>query len=120
MNRAAKDVVLGVGTPILMLYGGGTDAVATSDEVKSGLGGSSVTQFFATVLSFPFHAIKHGFQGVIHLGDFCLFPIYGAAELHPYGPEIEPLDFYTGTWFDKAPESGTDSGTDAETGEEQR
>jgi hypothetical protein len=117
VNRAAKDVVLGVGTPVLMLYGGGTDAVATAGEVKGGLGGSAATEFFATVFSFPFHAIKHGFYGLIHVGDFFLFPVYGLAEMHPYGPEIEPLDFYTGTWFDSDPNAEAASGTDAETGE---
>lgn len=116
-RRAGKDLVLGVGTPVLMLYGGGTDAAASANETKEGLGGSAATEFLTTVVSFPFHAIKHGFYGLVHAGDFFLFPIYGLAELHPYGPDIEPLDYYTGTWFDKA-EDGEKSGTDAETGED--
>ena len=40
----------------------------------------------------------------------------GAAELHPYGPEIMPLDFYQGTVFDTWAKKGK-KGTDAETGE---
>ena len=38
----------------------------------------------------------------------CLF--YGAAELHPSGPEVKPLDIYQGTWFDKwaSPKKSTD------------
>lgn len=117
VRRAAKDVFLGVGTPVLMLYGGATDSVATASDVKGGLGGAAATEFVATVVSFPFHAIKHGFYGLIHVGDFFLFPVYGFAELHPYGPEVEPLDYYTGTWFDKDSDGTDDSGTDAESGE---
>ena len=116
-RRAGKDLVLGVGTPVLMLYGGGTDAAASASEVKGGLGGSAATEFFTTVISFPFQALKHGFYGVIHIGDFFLFPIYGLAELHPYGPDIEPLDYYNGTWFD-VDEDAQNSGTDAESGED--
>jgi predicted small secreted protein len=115
-RRAGKDLFLGIGTPVLMLYGGGTDAAATAQEVEAGLGGSAATEFFATVVSFPFHAIKHGFYGLVHAADFFLFPIYGLAELHPYGPDIEPLDYYTGTWFDRSDDE-TGTGTDAETGE---
>lgn len=118
VRRAGKDLFLGIGTPVLMIYGGGTDAAATAGEVKDGLGGSAATEFLATVFSFPFHAIKHGFYGLVHVGDFFLFPIYGVAELHPYGPEIEPLDYYTGTWFDKNEDDDGGSGTDAESGED--
>ena len=120
IRRAGKDLFLGAGTPLLMLYGGGTDAAATGAEVNSGMGGSSTTELVATVVSFPFHAIKHGFYGLVHVGDFLIAPIYILADIHPYGPEIEPLDYYTGTWFDKDPAGAKKSGTDAETGETQR
>ena len=119
-RRAGKDLVLGVGTPVLMLYGGGTDAATSATAVKDGMEGSAATEALTTAISFPFHAIKHGFYGLIHAGDFLLFPIYGLAELHPYGPEIKPLDDYTGTWFAEDEDyEPAPSGTDAETGERQ-
>lgn len=113
-RRAGKDLFIAVATPLNMIYGGGTDAVATADGVRSGLEGGVPTQVLATIPAFFYHAIKHGILGVVHAVDFVLFPVYGVAELHPYGPEVEPLDYYTGTWFDT---DGDDSGVDADSGE---
>jgi hypothetical protein len=115
VRRASKDLVFALGTPVMMLYGGGTDAAASAEEVRAGLDGGAATEVIALIPAFIIHAIKHGLYGVVHAVDFFLFPIYGLAELHPYGPEIEPLDYYTGTWFDKADDGAT--ATDAESGE---
>lgn len=114
LNRAGKDLVLGVGTPVLMVYGGATDGYTTAKSVRTGLDSGSAVEVLAFPFTFAYHAFEHGLYGVVHLIDlpFCIF--YGAAELHPYGPEIKPLDFYQGTWFDKWAEK---SGTDAESGE---
>lgn len=117
VRRAGKDLFITAATPLTMLYGGGTDAVSTADGVREGLGGGPPTEVLATIPAFVYHALKHGVYGVIHAVDFCLFPVYGVADLHPYGPEIEPLDYYNGTWFDK---SKDDDGVDSDSGEAKR
>ncbi|MFK7742272.1 MAG: hypothetical protein AB8H80_18305 [Planctomycetota bacterium] len=116
LNRAGKDLMLGVGTPILMIYGGATDGYQTSLEVRDGLGSGSPVQVAAFPFTFFYHALEHGIYGIVHLVDLPLCLFYGAAELHPYGPEVMPLDIYQGTWFDNWAE-GAKQGTDAESGE---
>jgi hypothetical protein len=51
---------------------------------------------------------------VIHVVDLPLCALYGFTELPPANAEVQPLDFYQGTWFDTEP---TGSGTDATSGE---
>jgi hypothetical protein len=110
-RRAGKDLMLGVGTPVLMVYGGATDGYTTAKEVRNGMDGSGVIEVLAFPFTFTYNAVKHGVYGLIHVVDLPLCLFYGAAELHPNGPTIEPLDFYQGTMFDKQ------SSTDAESGE---
>lgn len=116
LNRAGKDLFLGVGTPVLMLYGGATDGYETSADVRSGLGSGAPVQVAAFPFTFAYHALEHGIYGVVHIVDFFMFPFYGLAEMHPYGPDIMPLDIYQGTWFDSWAEQSK-RGTDAESGE---
>ena len=116
LNRAGKDLVLGVGTPVLMIYGGATDGYASAKSVRTGMDSGSAVEVLAFPFTFGYHALEHGLYGIVHLIDFPLCLLYGAAELHPYGPEIKPLDFYDGTWFDKWAEGK--KGTDAESGEQ--
>lgn len=116
LRRAGKDLTMAVATPVMMLYGGGTDAMDDAMSTRAGIEGGAATEVLTGILLFPIHALKHGFYGLVHAVDFFLLPIYGAADLHPYGPEIEPLNYYTGTWFDDDG-SSDDSGTDAESGE---
>ena len=118
-RRAGKDLTMAVATPVMMLYGGGTDAMDDATTTRDGIEGGAATEVLTGILLFPIHALKHGFYGLVHAVDFFLFPIYGAADLHPYGPEIEPLNYYTGTWFDSDSDGGGESGTDAESGESQ-
>ncbi|MGK0154043.1 MAG: putative small secreted protein [Neolewinella sp.] len=115
VKRAGKDIMLGVGTPVLMIYGGATDGLTTSQNVREGMGSGAAVQVAAFPFTFFYHAIEHGIYGLTHLVDlpFCVF--YGPAELHPAGPEVMPLDIYQGTWFDSA--AGNGSSTDAESGE---
>ena len=114
MRRAGKDLMLGVGTPVLMVYGGATDGYTSAQSVRTGLDSGAAVEVLAFPVTFAYHALEHGIYGVVHIVDFFFFPFYGAAEVHPYGPEIKPLDFYQGTWFDKQSDK---SGTDAESGE---
>ena len=118
LNRAGKDLMLGVGTPVLMIYGGATDGYESSQAVRDGLGSGSPVQVLAFPFTFAYHAVEHFVYGVTHLVDLPLCLFYGAAELHPYGPEVMPLDIYQGTWFDDwAADRMAKQGTDAESGE---
>jgi predicted small secreted protein len=101
LNRAGKDIMLGVGTPVLMIYGGATDGATSAQNVREGLGSGSAVEVLAFPFTFAYHALEHGIYGIVHLVDLPLCLFYGAAEAHPYGPEIKPLDIYQGTWFDK-------------------
>lgn len=119
LNRAGKDLFLGVGTPILMIYGGSTDGVTSAQNVRDGMGSGDAVGALAFPFTFCYHAFEHFLYGVVHIIDFPLCLFYGAAELYPNGPEIKPLDIYQGTWFDDW--AGTNepkkTGTDAESGE---
>ena len=116
VNRAGKDLMLGVGTPVLMIYGGATDGYASSQSVSDGLGSGGVMQVVSFPFTFFYHALEHGIYGIVHLVDLPLCLFYGPAELHPYGPEVMPLDIYQGTWFDTWADKSK-HGTDAESGE---
>jgi hypothetical protein len=118
-SRAAKDLVLGVGTPVLMIYGGATDGATSAQSVRTGLDSGGGVEVLAFPFTFLYHALEHGIYGIVHLVDLPLCLFYGAAELHPYGPEIKPLDIYQGTWFDTWYEEhrARNAGTDAESGE---
>lgn len=114
-NRFGKDLMLGVGTPVLMLYGGATDGVATSQDVREGLNSGGAVQVLFLPFTFAYHAVEHFVYGVIHLVDLPMCVLYGAAELCQFGPEIKPLDIYQGTIFDDW--AAKRYGTDAESGE---
>lgn len=114
LNRAGKDLTLGVATPILMVYGGATDGLQTAQSVRTGMGSGAAVQVVAFPFTFFYHAIEHGVYGLVHLVDLPLCLLYGPAELHPHGPEVAPLDIYQGTPFDSW---AAKKGTDAESGE---
>ncbi len=116
VNRAGKDLMLGVGTPVLMIYGGATDGYTSASTIREGLDSSGIVEVLAFPFTFTYHAIEHGVYGLIHLIDLPLCLLYGPAELHPSGPEIEPLDFYHGTIFDKEKKAGTDAESGETTG----
>lgn len=115
VNRAAKDLVLGVGTPVLMIYGGATDGYTSAQNVRGGLGSGGAVEVLAFPFTFAYHALEHGIYGIVHLVDLPLCVLYGPAELHPAGPEVKPLDIYQGTWFDSW--ASRKKGTDAQSGE---
>lgn len=115
VRRAGKDLGVVAVSPALVLYGGFTDGYTTAREVRTGLGGGPIVEVITMIPASIFHTVKHAIYIVFHAVDFVLFPVYGAAELHPYGPEIKPLDYYTGTFFDQEPKK---SATDASSGEE--
>lgn len=115
INRAGKDLMLGLGTPVLVVYGGATDGYATSVDVRQGLDSSGTMQVLAFPFTFAYHAVEHFVYGVVHLVDLPLCLLYGAAELSQFGPEVKPLDIYQGTIFDDW--AAKRFGTDAESGE---
>lgn len=100
-HRAGKDALLGVGAPVLMAYGGATDGLATSRAIREGTGCSATAQVAVLPFTTFYHVLEHGIYGVAHLVDLGLCPLYGALEVAPFGPEIEPLDLYGGTVFDE-------------------
>ena len=112
-RRAGKDLGIVVVSPVLIPYAGFTDGFTAASDFSEGVDGGGVYQVLALPFTSTWHLLRHTFCVMIHAVDFIVFPVYGAAELHPYGPEIEPLDYYTGTMFDREKKSGTD----AETGE---
>jgi hypothetical protein len=120
LNRAAKDLTVGALTivPVIPIYGGATDGATSAQNWREGMGSGAAVEVLAFPFTFLYHGIEHFCYGLIHILDLPLCLFYGAAELHPSGPEIKPLDTYRGTWFDTW--AGTDekkSGTDAESGE---
>jgi hypothetical protein len=117
IRRAGKDLGVVVASPVLILYGGGTDALATSHDVREGLDGNGITEATAFVPAFLFHTVKHAVWVVVHALDFLMFPFYGLGELHPYGDEVKPLDIYTGTIFDKESDERRPGATDPGSGE---
>ncbi|MEM7205086.1 MAG: hypothetical protein AAF628_32830 [Planctomycetota bacterium] len=116
-RRAGKDASIALLSPIIVPYGGFTDGFAASQDVAEGLDAGVATQVIAMPFTTTYHVLKHGVLAFLHLGDFLLCPIYGAADLHPSGPEIQPLDYYTGTWFDD-PNWGQSGSTDPESGQD--
>jgi hypothetical protein len=111
-RRFGKDVTITVASPLVILYGAANDSIVSSGNVGEALGGGTVMEILTIPFTFAYHTIEHAIYCGIHAVDACLFPIYGCADLSPYGPDIQPLDFYQGTIFDKETTS-----TDPESGE---
>lgn len=121
-NRAGKDLFIVASSPVLIPYGGFADGHVAATEIAAGMGGGDLTGAIAYPFTVTYNLIKHTLVVTWYALDFMVFPVYGAAEIQPYGPEIQPLDYYQGTWFDEnakrwAEEDKKKSGTDAETGE---
>jgi hypothetical protein len=115
-RRAAKDASVVVLSPAIILYGAGTDGVDDAQNIQEGLGWGDATQALFLPFTFVWNGVVHTAKVFVHGVDFFLFPAYGVAELHPSGPEIEPLQIYTGTWFDEDLNEAEEP-TDVETGE---
>ncbi|HEX5052372.1 MAG TPA: hypothetical protein VFZ65_11400 [Planctomycetota bacterium] len=118
LRRAGKDVVIGALTPAVAIYGGATDGFASAKSVRNGLESGSVTEVISFPFTFLYHTFEHTIYCVIHIVDLFGCPFYGLAEIAPNGSNVTPLDFYTGTWFDKASDHKVvRGGTDSQTGE---
>lgn len=115
LNRAGKDVFLGVGTPVLMLYGGATDGFSTAKSIRTGMDSGGAVEVLAFPFTFAYHAVEHGVYGLVHIVDLALCPLYAAAEINQNGEPVMPLDIYTGTGFDTW--AYDKYGTDPESGE---
>jgi predicted small secreted protein len=108
-NRAGKDIMLGAGTPVLMLYGGATDGLTTAQSIREGMGSGAAVQVLSLPFTFFYHALEHGIYGLVHVVDLPMCVLYGAAEVAPYGPEVKPIDIYQGTIFDAPAGESTDA-----------
>jgi predicted small secreted protein len=117
MRRVGKDITITALSPAVILYGAATDAVGTTQQAREALGGGSVMQTVTLPFAFLWRGVVHTLYCGAHFCDIFLLPIYGVADLHPYGPEIKPLDFYNGTWFDQKGDQDR-SAMDAQSGEE--
>ncbi len=113
VRRAGKDLLITAGSPLIVLYGAGTDGAADAANIQKGFEGSDATQVVFFPFTFAYRLVDHTFSCALHALDFVATPLYGLAELHPNGPDIQPLQIYTGTFFDEQP--GEDG--DVETGE---
>ena len=119
-RRAGKDLTVAVLSPGIVLYGAATDAVGTTEQARDALGGGSVMQTVTLPFAFLWRGVIHTLYCGAHAVDFFFLPVYGLADLHPNGPKIRPLDFYQGTWFDKASDEEMKSATDMQSGEDVR
>jgi predicted small secreted protein len=115
MRRLGKDLyVAGPGLVTVVPMAACADSYRDATATQKGYETGGVTQ----VLSFPlfliWNTVKHlGYWGV-HVIDIPLNVFYGISEASSFGPEIEPLDYYQSTWFDKGDSAKS---TDAESGE---
>ncbi len=117
-RRAGKDVGVAVLSPVIALYGGSVDGFGAAEGVREGWDGGPFIGVLVAPFTFTFHTVKHAVYCGIHAVDFFLFPFYGMAELYPQGPNVVPLEYYTGTPFDR-PDDGEvrQSSTDPSSGE---
>ena len=113
MRRFGKDVGLAVLSPAVILYAAGTDAYESAESYSEGSDYGAATQVLWTIPSYLYHGVKHTAYAFVHVLDAFMLPVYGLADLHP-DVDVEPLQIYTGTWFDT---DESDSGTDPESGE---
>ena len=116
-RRAGKDLGVAVTSPAIVLYGGGTDGFKSAKDLRAGTDAGPFLEVLAMPVTFTLSAAKHALYCGIHAVDFFLFPVYGVAELFPNGPDVQPLDYYTGTPFDLPNEAGGTS-TDPSSGED--
>ena len=117
-RRAGKDLGVAVASPVIVLYGGGTDGFNNAQSLREGTGSGPFLEVLAMPVTFTLGAAKHLLYCGIHAVDFVFFPIYGVADLFPNGPEVEPLDYYTGTVFDLPTDGQGSAGTDPSSGED--
>ena len=110
VRRAAKDALITVGSPVVILYGAGTDGAADARNIQKGLEAGDGVSVLAFPFTFLYRAVDHGLSCLLHAGDLLVSPIYGIAELggHP-DTEIKPLMIYKGTWLDEEEEADKDS-----------
>lgn len=118
LRRAGKDLTIVGGFWFVIPYGGATDGYSDALNLREGLKGSSTVEVLAMPFTVSIGLVKHTLQVGIHAVDFVLFPFYGIADMFPNGPVVEPLDYYTGTWFDLESDGQRRSGTDPSSGED--
>lgn len=112
-RRAAKDLAITLASPVVVLYGAGTDGAIDAKNIQAGLDSGDAVSVLAFPFTFLYRAVDHGLSCLVHAGDFLVSPIYGIAELggHP-DTKIQPLMIYRG-FLDAEAETTVD----VETGE---
>ncbi len=99
-RRAGKDLLITVGSPFVVLYGAGTDGAADAANIQKGFESGDTTQVIFFPFTFAYRLVDHTLAVALHALDLVATPFYALAELNPNGPEIRPLQIYTGTIFD--------------------
>jgi hypothetical protein len=102
VRRGAKDLLITVTSPVVILYGAGTDGAIDSKNIQTGMEASDGLAVVAFPFAFAWRLIDHTFCCALHVLDFCATPFYALAELHP-DTDIQPLMIYRG-WIDAKPE----------------
>ena len=114
LNRAGKDLFIVAASPGILPYGASTDAAVDARTIQEGLGANEFWQVAFFPFTFAYRSLDHGFSIGIHAVDFLASPFYILADANNFGPDIKPLQIYSGTIFD--PDPSADEG-DVETGE---
>src|SRR5262245_13188144 len=65
LNRAGKDAVFGVATPLMMIYGGATDGASSAKSVRTGMDAGGVVEVLSFPFTFTYHAFEHFMYGVV-------------------------------------------------------
>ena len=113
MRRLGKDAYISVISPVLVPAAAAADSYRDATATREGYQTGAVTEVLSFPLFFVWNAIKHTGYCLVHAVDIPMNLGYGVSELIDLGPEIEPIDYYQNTWFDRQ----TSGGTNAESGE---
>ena len=114
-RRLGKDVYITAISPLLIPAAAAADSYRDATATREGYQTGAITEVLSFPLFFMWNTVKHAGYCFVHLLDIPLNLYYGASEMMQLGPEIEPIDYYQSTWFDKR--SGLAGGTNAESGE---
>ena len=116
MNRLGKDAYITVISPVLVPAAAAADSYRDATATREGYQTGAVTEVLSYPLFFMWNTVKHTGYCFVHAVDIPLNLGYGISEFMELGPEIKPIDYYDGTWFD----GSTSGGTNADSGEVRR
>ena len=116
MNRLGKDAYITIISPVLVPAAAAADSYRDATATRAGYQTGAVTEVLSYPVFFMWNTVKHAGYCLVHVADIPLNLGYGISEFMELGPEIKPIDYYDGTWFD----GNTSGGTNADSGEVRR